>query len=336
MYMISDFVVRFDPKVDSEKDLMKRILNSVILSRIKNKKPTIIAVTGDSGEGKSFSTLRIMELLSELQGYDYSPFVDDTNVYTPIEYPKKMEKLLGLNKKGFEETGLKKVNFIAIHEARTLVSAKNWQSFVNVAISDVNAMSRSIKRLVFFIVSQFIKDIDKSIRNTLTYYLTVQRPKGRNVRLKFHVLWKDDRDIENPRLRKRKLSGHIIYPSGRYVRYSPSYFELSKPSPEVVESFEKSDTEAKAKILKQKLEKLMKEIEKDMDIDTSAIKVDNLVKHLQEHPEQIKTFGKISRKKWKLTPNAREMFDLTTPEIKMFEDKMNKDIQGDYNGTNQE
>lgn len=324
--MISDFVVKYDPKVDTEKDLMKRILNSVILSRIANKKPTIIALTGDSGEGKSFSTLRIMELLAELQGYDYSPYVNATNIYTPIEYPQKMEKLLGLNKNGFTETGLKKVNFVAIHEARTLVSSKNWQSFVNVAISDVNAMSRSVKRLVFFIVSQFIKDIDKSIRNTITYYLTVQRPKGRHARVRFFVLWKDDRDIENPRLRKRKLSGHIIYPSGRYIRYSPAYFELSKPSDSVIKEFEKNDTEAKSKILKQKLEKLMKEMEKDMKIDTSEVKVNNLVKHLQSNPEQIKTFGKISRKKWKLTPSARDMFDLTTGEIKLFEDKMNTEI----------
>ena len=139
-----DFVIRHDFATETPEALSKKILLSVIIGRLKHKKPAVIFFSGDSGEGKSYSALRFQEVLLELQGLDIMDYFDVCNVMVPLEYPDKLSKIL-YDKK------YKKINVICMHEAREIVRAKNWQSFLTQAIADVNAMSRAMKIAVFIL-----------------------------------------------------------------------------------------------------------------------------------------------------------------------------------------
>lgn len=315
-----DFVVKYDPEKDTQIDLSKRILYSLFIRRIKARKPVVAFVGGDSGEGKSYSILTIEDILLGMQNIDMVNHVDDVNVYTPLQYPEKIHKLL------FDKE-LKKINMIAVHEARDVVKAKDWNKFITTAIADVNAQSRSIKRLCFFISSQFIRDITTDIRYTLNYYITVERPISlRKVKMYINVMWKDDKDLEKPKLKKRRIVGFIIYPDGRRRRLIPSYLLLDKPRKEIIEIFERGDKESKEKIIKRKLAKLMKELETDLGMDTK--KMSSMIEFYTKNDYQLTQIGKFTRKgDLRLKREFREMHDLTSEEAKSFEIQLNKSLK---------
>lgn len=309
-----DFVIKYDPAKDTKEDIAKRILYSIFVKRWKANKPSTTFLGGDSGEGKSESVLRLFEILFEIQGLDIMDFLDDVNVYTPIEYPQKVDALLN-------DKRLKKANLLAVHEARELVKAKLWHSFLTQAIADVNSMSRVMKRIGFFIVSQFIRDITRDMRYTLNFYFTVKRPKTKRARLYMSVIWKDDRDLEKPKLRKRKLSGYLVYPDGVYRRYVPKYFELSRPRKEVREHFQKKDLESKRGIIKKKLDRLIKEM--SIDLEDGNDKITAMVKFYSENTESLRLIGRRQGKKWRFHPQVKDMHDLNDMEYKEFGKQLN-------------
>jgi len=315
-----DFAVQYNPQKDKTEDITKRILYSIVIKRIKHKKPAILFIAGDSGEGKSYSALRLQEVLLELQGLDIRQYLDKINVFTPLEYPNKLESIL-------YDKELKKVNIICMHEAREVVKAKNWQSFLTQSIADINAMSRAIKRLCVIIISQFIRDITTDVRYTLNYYIKISRPKGKRARLYINVMWKDDRDLEKPKLRKRKLSGYLIYPNGKWVRYVPQYLELAPPSKEIAQQFDKLDVEAKSGIIRRKISKLIKDMQEDIQNSTDNNKINAMVEWYVKHPENLVKIGRQRKGKWKLGKEAKEMHDLSKREAIDFEQQLNEQLK---------
>lgn len=313
-----DFVVRHDPAKEIPQDLTRKILYSIWIKRVKARKPAIIFVSGDSGEGKSWGTLTLEELLLELQGINPLDVINDINIYIPTEYPDKMRRLLFAKE-------LKKVNILAIHEAREVVKAKKWHTFLAQSIADINASTRSIKPLIVFIVSQFIRDITTDIRYTLNYYVTARRPKGKPTRLYINVMWKNDRDLDKPKLCRRKLSGYIVSPDGKYQRFVPKYLDMRRPSKSILEEFEKRDWEAKAKIIKSKTAKLINEMKADMGAENE--KVDAMVDWYATHPEQLPLIGKRVRGRWKANDKVRAMHDMNDEEVKDFATKMNERLK---------
>lgn len=312
-----DFAVKYDPQKDTKGDLTRKILQSVILGRLKYKKPAVIFVGGMSGEGKSLSCISLQLMLLQLQGVDtqgFMEFMNVMNVFTPLEYPEKMQKIL-------YDKRYKKCNIVTVHEARNLVKAKLWQGFLAQAVSDINAMSRSVKRLCVFIVSQFIRDITMDVRYTLNYYMVVRRPKRKPARVYIYVTWFDDRDMEKPKLRKRKLSGYLVLPNGRYQRYIPQYLELSMPPKDIVAEFDKQDTEAKSSIIKGKLEQMIQEMR--LEIGEETKKISAMVDYYTRNPDNLSIIGKRYRGAWKLTPQAKEMHALSDDECKRFETQLN-------------
>lgn len=313
-----DFAVQFDPDKDSQADIADRIIYSLFISRIKANKPVITFIGGDSGEGKSITTLALFMIIMRLQGINIREFFSDINIYNPLEYPQKIKALL------FDKR-LKKVNMCAIHEARDLIRAKLWYNFLAQAVSDINAMSRSVKRLMIFIISQFIRDITTDIRYTLTYYCKVSRPKGRKARLYIYKMWKDDRDLEKPKLRKKRLFGYLILPNGRWRRFSPEYLEIEMPPKDLVKQFEKEDLASKEAALKSKMEKLQREMRQEVDTGHARIKL--MVEHYIKNLDQLSTIGKRVKGKWRLSVNFREMHDITKEEGDIFQKELNKRLE---------
>lgn len=321
MQQALDFRVPFDPDKDTQETLTEKIIYSLIIrNRLLAKKPAVIFICGDSGEGKSYSTIMLQYILCKLQLLNIYDFFDLINVHTPLQYPQKLSKIL-------YDKAYKKVNMICIHEARDLVGAKNWYTFLTRTIADVNAMSRGVKRLCIMIVSQFIRDISTDIRYSLNYYIKVQRNPRQNARLFINVLWKDDRDLEKPKLRKRRLRGWLIYPDGRKRLFMPKYLELGMPPRDLTEQFDKDDYEAKAKIIHRKLEKLIKEMEIEAGLEDYRVNalVEWLVK--PENYTALNQIGRRVRKKWRINPEAKLMYNITEMEAQSIEDLLPKKMR---------
>lgn len=307
-----DFVVRYDPEKDKPEDITDRIFYSIFIKRLKANKPCILFICGDSGEGKSWGGLRFQEILLKLQGIDsLTPYLEAINVYTPLQYPQKIERLL------FDKD-LKKINIIDIHEAREALKSAKWREFTTQAIGDINAMSRTIKRLIVMMTAQFIRDITPEMRYTISHYIKITRPKGRKARANIQIFWKDDRDPDKPKLRKRKLAGYLVDKEGRYRRFIPKYFELNRPSPEVVELFEKQDKEAKAYIIKNKISKLIAELKNE--IGEQSDKISTILNFYVNNPENISLIGKRYKGQFRVNPDFRKMHDLNQDEAERFQD----------------
>lgn len=321
--VFTDFIIKYDPNKDTIEDVTFRIIYVLFNKRLKYKKPAIAFVGGDSGEGKSVSGgLGILNMILKGEGLDLKDYVNDVNVYTPLQYPQKLEKLL-------YDKRLKKVNAICMHEAREIIRAKMWQRFLTQATGDINAMSRSVKRLCIIIISQFIRDIATDIRYTLNYYITVSRPMGgnRRARLKINKVWKDDRDLEKPKLRKRRISGYLEYPSGKRIRYTPQYLEMKMPPKEVVEIFDKHDFDAKSDIIKQKIDRLIKDMTAEVGVTVKNDKIPTMVDYYINNIETLDLIGKRYRGKFRLKPETVKMHDLTRNEVEMFNEEINKKLK---------
>lgn len=316
-----DFVVKHNYDEETDEQLTEKILYSLVIKKLKQKKPVIWFIGGDSGEGKSLAVIKLEQILLKIQGYKLEDYLHDINVYTPIEYAEKLDRLLLFNGSDEDKKRLRYINILAIHEARELIKAKNWYSFLNQAVSDVNALSRSVKRLCIFVVSQFIRDIDTTVRYTLNIYSTITRPSGRKSRLRINMVWKDDHDLEKPKLRKRRLSGIIIDQYGRRRRYIPEYLELSLPPKEIVQKFEKADREAKSVIIRRKLERLIKNMREELELYNA--KVDAMVTFYVKNHESLLLIGKRTRGgKFKLFDDFKERHDLTPSEVTEFQNKL--------------
>jgi hypothetical protein len=203
-----------------------------------------------------------------------------------------------------------------MHEARDIIKAVNWRNFLSQAVADVNAQARSLKRIAFFIISQFVKDITKEMRYTIAYYLTVYRPIGKKVQLTWHVLYKDDRDIEQPVLRKRRLRGYIQYPDGRRRLIVPKYIEINRPRKELVDLFERIDKESKGDVIKKRLEKLLQQMKAEYEVVS-------MVKYYSDNLEALHLIGTWNKRGFKVKDEVSLMHDLTPIEKKEFSEKLN-------------
>jgi len=317
-----DFIVDYYPEKESLEDLSQKILIHLFYNRHKANKPTVICVAGDSGEGKSWTVLTIVWILLRHVGIAFKDYVNDVIIYTPMEYRGKVDKLLHAKE-------LKKIFVAVFDEARELIKAKRWQSLLNQVIADVNAMSRKIKPLVFFVVTQSIMDIDKATRHTVTYYAECYRPQGQRVRFDLRRIYKDTRDIENPKLKTRRIYGYVrIHKEGKKPKYEffmPTSFRFKSPPKEITDIYEPANFEAKSKIIRQKLDLMLNELDKDFK-DTFS-KVDSMVDWYVSHPDQLSLFVKRARGKVTITKDFKKMHELTDTEGKEFKKRLLEKLQ---------
>lgn len=310
-----DFVIAHDFQTEPIESMASKVIKNVVVKRIDANKPCVIFICGDSGEGKSLTSLRLQEEIALISGWDIFKHIRDVNVCTPIQYPHKLNALL-YNKE------MKKVNVICMQEARDIVKAKLWHEFATQAIPDVNAMSRSIKPMVFIIVSQSLADISSDMRRTINYFCKVTRPIGKRARMRWEVFYKDDSDPERPKLKKRALRGFVVAPNGTRRMWQPKYWELAKPAKELIEIFETMDKEGKTEILQRKMSKLIREIE--ADIGTDSDKSIALMEHLLANPDNMAQITKRRGNKLKVLPKAKEIYNLTDKEMKLLQERINK------------
>jgi len=300
-----DFVI--DQKETPREEAIE-IIKCLAIKRIKGNKPSIWMIAGDSGEGKSWTALTLMMLILEAQGLNPKDYLKDCFIFTPFEYSDKVNKIL------FDKE-MKKVNVLILDEARGLLNAKEWYSYVNRAISDINAMSRGIKPLVIIIVSQYSGDIEKGTRRTLTYYCKCYRPIGHRVRFSITRIWLDERDFDNPKIRRRRLVGLLRTPNGN-KRFHVN-FKFNRPPKELSNEYEILQREAKGKLIQGRFKMMIDNLEKKFKgVEERA---GGIAEFYGKNPETLRTLVEYKKGKPRLKKGILEAHNIKESEGKLFE-----------------
>ena len=68
-----------------------QILSHLFKNRLNDKKPCIVFLGGQSGEGKSFSALKLSEIVFPEETDDEDTFISKQIIYNPLQYKEKLE-----------------------------------------------------------------------------------------------------------------------------------------------------------------------------------------------------------------------------------------------------
>lgn len=296
-------------KVIPPAELGAAIFRRLFLGRIKANKPCIVFIAGDSGEGKSETALKLGEIIAQAESTDIETFLTKQVIYTPFEYAEKFKWMM------FSKEAKKK-HILIFMEARELIKAKLWYDLINQSISDVNALSRTIKPIIFILTSQDTDDIIKDVRKTINYYGWVSRPAGEHVRLSLYKLWKN-RFIENPKTRQKTLKGLVRQPDGSFKSIEISRFFITRPSKELRDRFKILDRKAKTDIILKKLEVMQMIIEREKPKFT---KLEQLVETVMREQSLMNYVVKRTRAGGiKVRPEFKELYGLSVQELKEFQ-----------------
>lgn len=313
-----DFIINYN---DDAKIMGKQVLNNITVNRLKAKKPCIIFISGDSGEGKSSLGLKILIAVNDAYGVDTFEVLHDCIVYLPTEYLTKFDNILHWRSK--ERQDLKDVHVLIIDEAREVVNAKDWHTFINRAIASCTNMSRRIKPMVYIIISQFITDIDSDMRHTLSFYVECQRPLTGRTRVTFERVWKNTYDLQRPRLAKRPLIGWIKYEDGTMAKYMPK-FEALMPGRKIFNKYDEMSYKTKSKILRMRIEQTLRKMAKQTDIFS---KVDSILDFYMRNRDQISKIIDPRYKKLRLRKEFKKMHDLTDTEREEFQKRLVEEMK---------
>lgn len=312
-----DFIINFD---EDPKKMGLQILQHLTVNRLEAKKPCVIFIGGDSGEGKSSLGLKIVDAVNTHYGIKTIDVLNDCVVYLPIEYLTKLDQAIHWKLQGRPD--LKDLHVLMIDEAREVIRAKDWQSFINRAIADCNAMTRHLKPMVLIVISQFIKDIDREVRYTLSFYVECLRPLSGRTRVKFERIWKDTFDLERPKLCKRPVVGWLK-DNGSMSKFIPT-FEANMPPRDIWKKYDTTAFNAKSKILRMHIEETIRRIEKQVSIYD---KVQSLVNYYLKNPDQMMAIIDPRYKKFRLRPEFKDMHDITPSEIKELEKRLHVELK---------
>jgi len=308
MYMgkYIDFII---PQCNNQEEIGSTIIEHITVNRIKHKKPCFMFITGESGEGKSYSGLAINKIITESYDLDFYDMMDHCIVYTPLEYSTKMRSLM------FDKA-LKKLHVIMIDEARDLLSSKTWYDFVNYTINDINNQHRGVKPLVVIVISQDFSDISRSTRKTIQYRVKCSRPMGKNTRIKVKRLWKDERNIDNIKIRERSLRGYM-----RCNGFSKKVFVgdlvVKIPPSQICKRYDSHSFKMKADILKRKIDEIERRVQKELYGNYD--KIQQLVDYYSMN-DQLRNLITIRKgANYHIRSDFKEIHDLTSSEVSDFE-----------------
>lgn len=312
-----DFIVEWQ---GNEEDTIKEILARMFLTPIRYDFPNVVLISGKSGHGKSLSVLKFLEYLFEKKKLHLRDYVKDIVVMNPLQYTEKLDAVL-------YEDRLKKVFCLQLDDARMVVGAENWASFINTAISHVNAISRSIKPLLLLVITQSIKDIDTKTRRTLDWELKCQRSRYDYVKIVPYKFWMDDTDPERPRLRRRRVKG-VIREDHRNNTVLPIIKVKKLKDEEVIKKYDEVMLEGKKKFLDSLMGNMLEKIKKDMS-KNDFTRVNEMIEYFKKNPDNLKEYGEFKRKKWRLSKEGLKLLKFGASEKREFESIINSGLEVD-------
>ena len=303
----------------SLQDAVATIFFQLIYHRLKDDKPCVIGIVADSGEGKSNVAIHIVDVLYKQLGIDLMDFIEDTMIMGIEDYGQKVKAML-------HDERLKKCCALIIDEAKATVDSKDWNDMLNRTVSMVNHLSRAIKPLAMFILSQRFRDIDASIRSSLTYYIKVSRPLNEHAWIKVYQFWEDDRDLSNPKPRKSIVEGDLVV-EGKYKRIKLSKIVFPKVRKELWEKYKASMVKAKGDVLQEKFDDMRVALEKKY-AGKDKTRLVSLFNMLVEKDFLRQEYGVYKYKKWKLNDEFMNDFNVDKYQKKDLESKLSAYFKG--------
>lgn len=312
-----DFVIDYN---DDSHIMGKQILQNLTVNRLKAKKPCIFFIGGSSGEGKSTLGLKILGAVNEVYGVDTFETLHDSIVYIPKQYLIKFDNLLHWKQQ--DRRDLKDAHVLIIDEAREVVNAKDWHTFINRAVATCTNISRRIKPMVYIIISQFITDIDSDMRHTLTFYSDCQRPLTGRTRVTIERVWMNTYDLQRPRLCKRPLVGWVVDGNSRSKFYPR--FEVKMADKKIFNKYDEMSYKTKSVILRVKIEETLRRMEKQQNVFD---KVQSLVDYYMHNPDQLTMIIDPRYKRFRLRKDFKKQHDITQTETNEFQKRLEEALK---------
>jgi ABC-type dipeptide/oligopeptide/nickel transport system ATPase component len=289
--MVVTNIIRSD--ITDRQKIGELVIKKAILARLESKKNTFIAIVGGTGEGKSYTALRIAELIEP--NFD----VREQIIYYPQQFLNIIQNAINKNYK-----------VLMLDEAHTTIPARLWYNFTNLAINFVASTFRQLKALVLIIVTPSIGWIDKTIREMINFYGVVfRRLPDRPVELRLYEVAYDYFNLreEYPYLRKLKF----VYRRG--VCKLDTVI-VGMPSQKLIEEYEKVSSEYKRKLLENQLKNVLGKIEKATV--TSTANISEIANTLIENQKLLFTLMKKRKEGMELKKGeVKRLFKLSDSEF---------------------
>lgn len=275
----------------------------------QKQKLLIVFIEGESGSGKSSLMLKLMyefeKFASQRDGKEFKFDIEKQIIYTPIEYSHKIQEWIRSDH-----------YTIGIDEARFLVSARTWQTFVNRIITEANATLRQLKHNnnnycgIIFINSQDFSDVDKSLRLTVNYLIRI-KPKGRKDMHRVVTIYEVIKLIDEKKILRKKLTLNVLN-FDVVCKFKVRLIDDKN----LLRKYHEHIVEAKSQILRKKFEKLKHVLKQEIGevFDKSILKNDevfNLIKNMSSFSEKKGVY--FTREKQEI---IMRMFNLTKKEFK--------------------
>lgn len=207
-----------------------------ILSRINRNQNVLIAMTGGTGSGKTYSSIKLGEEISKITN---RPFNEEYITFKPIEF---MEMI--------NSDKMFKGSVIILDEAGVSVNARKWQSQTNILMGYVTQTFRHKNYIVIFNVPDF-SFIDKTLRKMFHIYIETV-----TIDYKEKVCWTKPFLIQS-----NQRTGDLYF---KYLRYqikgrgvdTLGGWGFSLPSTELLKNYERKKTYFTNQLNKEVLQKL--------------------------------------------------------------------------------
>lgn len=306
-------------------DTSGQILHKLIVNRTKKNKPCVICIVGKSGEGKSNVGLYIADETYKREGIDFVNYVKETVIMSALDFGPKTKDIL-------RSKDLKKAFILIIDEAKATVNSQDWATAVNRTIAMVNSLSRAIKPMAIIIISQSLKDVDRATRDTIDYYIKVQRG-DEGASAKIYEFWVDDRDLDRPKTKKRIVSGLIENEKGEVQPFQLNKIVFGKVRKDVWDKYNSIMYEAKDKLIEAEFENLDRHLQTKYG-NKEIERVINIADYLQNNPDRINEYGKTVRKTWRLNNEFKLHFNLSDLQVRELEKNLTGYLKGQNDRTN--
>ena len=227
--------------------LEKGTVNELVVNLFYNKfvkanKPCHIFVTGKSGEGKSWFSLRIAEILCSELGIKIKPdhLLSMHGIYHFEDFEKVCKHVF---------MAKCEIPIIMMFEGSVLSHARQFMTKQNIVIGRIMSLSRTVKPVIFIINSQHWRDLDVWLRRRVDFYITVNRyvsSQGQSLKpiaKIYHVTHTIDRLLLTP-----------VYVKYGEIITKLQALSLGRPDEKLINEFERREKEKKKVLIESALD----------------------------------------------------------------------------------
>jgi len=253
-------VIYRNPAEKKDASILRYIGNRVL----NNNKNFLCAVVGSTGSGKSYACLRMAEDYSNMYNIEFNP---ECHVISSLK------ELLVLITEPEETRKIKFGSVIVFDEPQVEGNARNWQSEMNQALSQLISTFRNQRLVVFFAVP-FIDMIDKQSRILFHGEFKIEGFDKNTKMTTIKPRFLEYNKLKGDFYRKRLLIQFKTDEKSVMNITKLNFWHLPIASPHIIEVYE-----AKKKTFTDNLnKKLLKKIELDEAIQEGHNKSDELFK----------------------------------------------------------